>query len=174
MVARTTQVTQQNFAWPMNLMKLHVQSARKNRKKYEIKMPSLDSSSVPAQLYMLYCYSKLQSTTSRVISIPLDNDVFGHEHLLYLNFEDVDPFCRLNPISYTCIAVYLWHLHQEMNKDKVNKFRFVDPYGIGYMSSDRKDQTFLDEQISLGARSLANRLIGTRHDQLMLAPCNVL
>ncbi|KAL8480037.1 hypothetical protein ACS0TY_026824 [Phlomoides rotata] len=130
-----------HVAWPMNLMKLHVQ---------------------------------LQSTTSRVISIPLDNDVFGHERLLYLNFEDVDPFCRLNPISYTCIAVYLWHLHQEMNKDKVNKFRFVDPYGIGYMPSDRKDQTFLDEQISLRARSLANRLVGTRHDQLVLAPCNVL
>ncbi|KAL8508352.1 hypothetical protein ACS0TY_018814 [Phlomoides rotata] len=130
-----------HVAWPMNLMKLHVQ---------------------------------LQSTTSRVISIPLDNDVFGHERLLYLNFEDVDPFCRLNPISYTCIAVYLWHLHLEMNKDKVNKFRFVDPYGIGYMPFDRKDQTFLDDQISLRARSLANRLIGTRHDQLVLAPCNVL
>ncbi|KAL8555895.1 hypothetical protein ACS0TY_003639 [Phlomoides rotata] len=163
-----------HVAWPMNLMKLHVQSARKNRKKHEIKTPSLDSSSVPAQLYMLYCYSKLQSTTSRVISIPLDNDVFGHERLLYLNFEDVDPFCRLNPISYTCIAVYLWHLHQEMNKDMVNKFRFVDPYGIGYMPSDRKDQTFLDEQISLRARSLTNRLVGTHHDQLVLAPCNVL
>ncbi|KAL8556068.1 hypothetical protein ACS0TY_003754 [Phlomoides rotata] len=163
-----------HVAWPMNLMKLHVQSARKNRKKHEIKTPSLDSSSVPAQLYMLYCYSKLQSTTSRVISIPLDNDVFGHERLLYLNFEDVDPFCRLNPISYTCIVVYLWHLHLEMNKDKVNKFRFIDPYGIGYMPFDRKDQTFLDDQISLRARSLANRLVGTRHDQLVLAPCNVL
>ncbi|KAL8464724.1 hypothetical protein ACS0TY_034290 [Phlomoides rotata] len=156
-----------HVAWSMHLMKLRVQSARKNRKKHEIKTPSLDSSSVPAQLYMLYCYSKLQSTTSGVISIPLDNDVFGHEHLLYLNFEDVDPFYRLNPISYTCIPVYLWHLHQEMNKDKVNKFGFVDPYGIWYIPFDRKDRTFLDEKISLRARSLANRLVGTRHCDLV-------
>ncbi|KAL8535406.1 hypothetical protein ACS0TY_011157 [Phlomoides rotata] len=92
-----------HVAWPMHLMKLHVQSARNNRKKHKIKTSSLDSLSVPSQLYMLYCYSKLQCTTSGVISIPLDNDVFGHERLLYLNFEDVDSFCRLNPISYTCI-----------------------------------------------------------------------
>ncbi|KAL8464531.1 hypothetical protein ACS0TY_034162 [Phlomoides rotata] len=170
----TKDAIESHVAWPMHLMKLHVQSARNDRQKHEIKTPSLDSSSVPTQLYMLYCYSKLQSITFGVISIPLDNDVFAHERLLYLNFEDVDPFCRLNPISYTCIVVYIWHLHQELNKDKVNKFRFVDPYDIGYMPSDRKDRKFLYEQISLRARSLANRLVGTRHDQLVLAPCNVL
>ncbi|KAL8520857.1 hypothetical protein ACS0TY_011419 [Phlomoides rotata] len=116
-------------------------------------------SHVAWQMHLMKLHVQLQSTTSRVISIPLENDVFGHERLLYLNFEDVIPFCRLNPILYTCIVVYIW--------DKVNKFRFVDPYDIGYMPSDRKDRKFLDEQISLRARSLMNRLVGTRHDPLV-------
>ncbi|KAL8502237.1 hypothetical protein ACS0TY_021379 [Phlomoides rotata] len=62
------------------------------------------------KLHMLYCYAKV-ALSERVIRITLDKDVFGCEVKIPIHFDDVDIFCRLHPISYLCIAVYIWHLY---------------------------------------------------------------
>lgn len=73
----------------------------------EVRKTPLDKMSVPPQLYIVYCYSKAIGTAGRNIKVCLADDVLGHECTLHVNFEDIDAFSRLQPISTTCIVVYI-------------------------------------------------------------------
>ncbi|KAL8481017.1 hypothetical protein ACS0TY_027524 [Phlomoides rotata] len=175
-----------HVAWPVHLINLHIQvniilkifnskyfdSVYKQGNKKCRKEKTLGHSRMPGKLHMLYCYAKV-ALSERVIRITMDKDVFGRELKIPIHFEDVDIFCRLHPISYSCIAVYIWHLYNKFKHKNFEKFRFVDPYGVGHVPLINNEQTFIDAQISRRARVLTNRLVGTPANQLCVVPCNI-
>lgn len=66
------------------------------------------------------------------------------------------------------------HLYKRITREKkIQTFRFVDPYGIGYLPSTKEDEKFLDSEMERRARALATRLSGTQANQLVIAPCNI-
>ncbi|KAL8493593.1 hypothetical protein ACS0TY_024683 [Phlomoides rotata] len=132
---------------------------------------TLGHSRMPRKLHMLYCYAKV-ALSEKVIRITIDKDVFGREVKIHIHFEDVDIFCRLHPISYSCITVYIWHLYNKFKHKNFGRFRFVDLYGVGHVQSTNNDQTFIELQIFKRARVLTNRLVGTPANQLCVVPCN--
>ncbi|KAL8476797.1 hypothetical protein ACS0TY_029193 [Phlomoides rotata] len=150
---------------------LTAQNVQKKGNKKCHKEKTLGHSRMPCKLHMLYCYAKV-ALSERVIRITMDKDVFGRELKIPIHFEDIDVFCRLHPISYSCIAVYIWHLYNKFKHKNFEKFRFVDPYGVGHVPSTNNEQTFIDAQISRRARVLTNRLVGTSANQLCVVPCN--
>ncbi|KAL8485947.1 hypothetical protein ACS0TY_028018 [Phlomoides rotata] len=150
---------------------LTAQNVQKQGNKKCRKEKTLGHSRMPGKLYMLYCYAKV-ALSERVIRIIMDKDVFGRELKIPIHFEDIDVFCRLHPISYSCIVVYIWHLYNKFKHKNFEKFKFVDPYGVGHVPSTNNEQTFIDAQISRRARVLTNRLVGTPANQLCVVPCN--
>ncbi|KAL8524423.1 hypothetical protein ACS0TY_014130 [Phlomoides rotata] len=166
-----------HVAWPVHLINLQIQvniilrifNFKGNKKCRKEK--TLGHSRMPGKLHMLYCYAKV-ALSERVIRITMDKDVFGRELKIPIHFEDVDVFCRLHPISYSCIAVYIWHLYNKFKHKNFEKFKFVDPYGVGHVPSTNNEQTFIDAQISRRARVLTNRLVGTPANQLCVVSCN--
>nr|GMD84512.1 putative Ulp1 protease family catalytic domain-containing protein [Ipomoea batatas] len=134
----------------------------------------LNSSSMPKSLWLLYCYYKRALDHGETIKVILDFDVFGETCTLYVNEEDVTPFCQLMPISYTCIGVYIWSLYKKMmDENKLDKFRFVHPYGVGHLPTTKTDTQFLEEQLEKRARALVDRLFDTPPNTAVLVPCNV-
>ena len=85
-----------------------IQPKPKAKKVVKTKNTPIDLSDVPKSLSMMYKYVKIVIDNGGNVEIELDNDAFGHESLLYVNIEDIEPFCQLKSISYTCIAVYMW------------------------------------------------------------------
>ncbi|KAL8541244.1 hypothetical protein ACS0TY_002482 [Phlomoides rotata] len=177
-----------HVAWPVHLINLQIQASQvspskkpndhliaqnvqKQGNKKCRKEKTLGHSRMPGKLHMLYCYAKV-ALLERIIRITVDKDVFGRELKIPIHFEDVDIFCRLHPISYSCIAVYIWHLYNKFKHKNFEKFRFVDPYGVRYVPSTNNGQTFIDAQISRRARVLTNRLMGTPANQLCVVSCN--
>ncbi|KAL8518478.1 hypothetical protein ACS0TY_009742 [Phlomoides rotata] len=75
-------------------------------------------------------------------------------------------------ILYQKLLCIFWHLYNKFKHKNFEKFRFVDPYGVGPVSSTNNEQTFIDAQISRRARVLTNRLVGTHANQLCVVPCN--
>ncbi|KAL8514992.1 hypothetical protein ACS0TY_013904 [Phlomoides rotata] len=146
-----------------NLLKQGNKKCRKEK--------TLGHSRMSGKLHMLYCYAKV-ALSERVIRITMDKDVFGRELKIPIHFEDVDIFCRLHPISYSCIPVYIWHLYNKFKHKNFEKFRFVDPYGVGHVPSTNNEQTFIDAQISRMARVLTNTLVGKPANQLCGVSCN--
>ncbi|KAL8510910.1 hypothetical protein ACS0TY_017650 [Phlomoides rotata] len=123
---------------------LTAQNFQKQGNKKCRKEKTLGHSRMPSKLYMLYCYAKV-ALSEKVIRITIDKDVFGHEVKIPIHFEDVDIFCRLHPISYSCIVVYIWHLYNTFKHKNFDRFR---------------------------ARVLTNRLVGTPVNQLCVVPYN--
>ncbi|XP_019196472.1 PREDICTED: uncharacterized protein LOC109190440 [Ipomoea nil] len=146
----------------------------KKKPSKEVKKLELNSSSMPKSLWLLYCYYKRALGNGESLKIVLDENVFGEECTLYVHDEDVTPFCQLMPISYTCIAVYIWYLYKKMMEDnKLEKFRFMQPCHVGHVPTTRTDKNFLDKQLESRARALADRLIDNPSSASLLVPCNV-
>ncbi|XP_019197711.1 PREDICTED: uncharacterized protein LOC109191528 [Ipomoea nil] len=140
----------------------------------EVKKLELNSSSMPKSLWLLYCYYKRALGNGESLQILLDNNVFGEECTLFVHDEDVTPFCQLMPISYTCIAVYIWYLYNKMmEENKLEKFRFMQPSVVGHLPTKRTDTNFLENQLEKRARALANRLLDIPSDATLLVPCNI-
>ncbi|KAH6785854.1 hypothetical protein C2S51_038309 [Perilla frutescens var. frutescens] len=123
-----------------------------------------DYANLPKSLKMLYFYGKHALKDGEGISISVEDDVFGAKCQILVHLEDIVPFCDLEPISGNCIIVYIWHLYNKMEENKLSRFQFVNPFTISYMPKSR-----LTER----ARVLADRLIGASINQLVLVPCNV-
>nr|GMD22314.1 putative Ulp1 protease family catalytic domain, putative transposase, Ptta/En/Spm, plant [Ipomoea batatas] len=146
----------------------------KKKSGHHEKKLELNSSSMPKSLWLLYCYYKRALDNGETIKVILDFDVFGETCTLYVNEEDVTPFCQLMPISYTCIGVYIWSLYKKMmDENKLDKFRFVHPYGVGHLPTTKTDTQFLEEQLEKRARALVDRLFDTPPNTAVLVPCNV-
>ncbi|KAL8467897.1 hypothetical protein ACS0TY_031225 [Phlomoides rotata] len=128
-----------HVAWPVHLINLHIQASQvslnkkpndhltaqnfqKRGNKKCRKEKTLGHSRMPGKLHMLYCYAKV-ALSERVIHITMDKDVFGRELKIPIHFEDVVIFCRLHLISYSCIAVYIWHLYNKFKHKNFEKFR---------------------------------------------------
>ncbi|XP_057797765.1 uncharacterized protein LOC131013657 [Salvia miltiorrhiza] len=160
--------------WPTRLLKLKDEKPKRKRQQEETTR-DFDFTTIPVQeLRMVYLYCLALFKGKGTITIILDEALFGHERILHVNLEDVEPFCRLKPISYTCIAIYIWLLFGKVKKlDKANKFRFVDPYNIGHVPSTKKDTKSINKRMERRAQDLANRLVGTLSNQFVLVPCNV-
>ncbi|XP_075499253.1 uncharacterized protein LOC142537638 [Primulina tabacum] len=127
------------------------------------------SASVPRSLHMLYCYSKRALEEGRYISMILDRDVFGNDYKLILHIDDIIPLYHLDPISANCVVGYIWHLYKNILKDKkMEKFRFVNPHSIPYVSKNTQDKTGKLERLNHNASVLADRLSGASVDQLVL------
>ncbi|XP_057802767.1 uncharacterized protein LOC131018047 [Salvia miltiorrhiza] len=123
-------------------------------------------------LRMLYIYGKRSGNSH--ITIELDDNVFGVKHNLYVDMEDIVPFCELKPISYMCIATYVCFLQSKLNMlPWADMVRFVDPLNIGYIPTTKKDAETANEHMEFRARELSKRLIDTKSNQIFLAPCNV-
>ncbi|KAL8557229.1 hypothetical protein ACS0TY_004608 [Phlomoides rotata] len=153
-------------AWPKHLIATRTKMVEKKKKVKEVRKPTLDPTTVPRQLNVLYCYMKLAKT----IKISLQKDVFGIESDVHIDFEDVDRFCRLKPISVSCIVVYIWHLFKQLIlEDRVSRFKFVDPNGLGPYPG-KKTQ---DEDGERRAHNLLSRLAGTSSNQVLLVPSNI-
>ncbi|KAL8499020.1 hypothetical protein ACS0TY_022107 [Phlomoides rotata] len=75
-------------------------------------------------------------------------------------------------LGHSRMPVYIWNLYNKFKHKNFEKFRFVDPYGVGHVPSTNNEQTFIDAQISRRARVLINRLVGTPANQLCVVPCN--
>nr|GMC99464.1 uncharacterized protein LOC109166346 [Ipomoea batatas] len=134
----------------------------------------LNSSSMPKSLWLLYCYYKRALDDGDTIKVILDFNVFGETCTLYVNVEDVTPFCQLMPISYTCIGVYIWYLYKKMmDENKLDKFRFVHPYNVGHLPTTKTDAKFLEKQLENRARVIADRLLNTTPNTTVLVPCNI-
>ena len=86
----------------------YIQPKTKVKKFVDTKNKPIDLSDVPKSLSMLYKCVKIVLDNGGNVEIELDNDAFGHESHLYVNIEDIEPFCQLKSISYTCIVVYMW------------------------------------------------------------------
>ncbi|XP_019158304.1 PREDICTED: uncharacterized protein LOC109155027 [Ipomoea nil] len=137
---------------------LEKQSKKKAGK--EVKKLELNSSSMPKSLWLLYCHYKRALGNGESLQILLDNNVFGEECTLYVHDEVVIPFCQLMPISYTCIAVYIWYLYKKMmEENKLDKFRFMQTRHVGHVPTKRTGKNFLEKQLETRARALANRLM---------------
>ena len=76
------------------------------------KEPTLQPSSMPRALYMLYCYCKVALQDGSGLLVQLSNEVFGSEYMIYVFLDDIMPVCQLQPISANCIVVYIWYGHQ--------------------------------------------------------------
>ncbi|KAH6787328.1 hypothetical protein C2S52_006880 [Perilla frutescens var. hirtella] len=101
----------------------------------------------------------------RGILFSLDIDLLGSECDIWIHFEDIVPFCDLEPISGACIVVYIWHLYTKLKEENTNDgFLFVNPFSISYAPKVQRDER---------ARMLAERLESASSDQLVLVPCNV-
>nr|GMD03621.1 putative Ulp1 protease family catalytic domain, putative transposase, Ptta/En/Spm, plant [Ipomoea batatas] len=95
--------------WPTRFIKVqHKKQCKKKSDNHGQKL-ELNSSSMPKSLWLLYCYFKRALDDGDTIKVILDFNVFGETCTLYVNVEDVTPFCQLMPISYTCIGVYIWY-----------------------------------------------------------------
>ncbi|KAH6770844.1 hypothetical protein C2S52_015647 [Perilla frutescens var. hirtella] len=115
--------------------------------------------------HVLYCYSETIFENGRGIRFELSDDVFGSSLEIFIHFEDILPFCDLDPISENCVVAYIWHLYGKLKeKNHLARFTFVNPFSISYVpGSDRDEQ----------ARCLADRLANVSPKQLVLVPCNV-
>ncbi|XP_057775356.1 uncharacterized protein LOC130994326 [Salvia miltiorrhiza] len=91
--------------WPIRLFKLRYEKPKKE-KAQENNQETIDITPLPKSLRMLYIYGKRSGNNH--ITIELDDNVFGVKHNLYVDMEDIVPFCELKPISYMCIATYVW------------------------------------------------------------------
>nr|GMD09493.1 putative Ulp1 protease family catalytic domain, putative transposase, Ptta/En/Spm, plant [Ipomoea batatas] len=160
--------------WPTSFIKVQHEKQCKKKFGHHEKKLELNSSSMPKSLWLLYCYYKRALDNRETIKVILDFDVFGETCTLYVNEEDVNPFCQLMPISYTCIGMYIWSLYKKMmDENKLDKFRFVHPYGVGHLPTTKTDTQFLEEQLENRARALAGRLFDTPPNTTVLVPCNV-
>ncbi|XP_073034989.1 uncharacterized protein [Primulina eburnea] len=158
--------------WPEHLI---VKSNEAERKTIEQPMKKHHlSASVPRSLYMLYCYSKRALDEGRYISMILDHDVFGDDYKLILHLDDIIPLYHLDPISDNCVVGYIWHLYKNLLKDqKMEKFRFVNPHRIPYVSKNTQDKTGKLERLNHNASVIADRLSGASVDQLVFVPYNI-
>ncbi|KAL8548275.1 hypothetical protein ACS0TY_007556 [Phlomoides rotata] len=160
-----------HVAWPEHLIMMQ-NKPREKRDGQEKKL--MVSTSMPKSLKMLYCYSKLALEDGGSISMHLDDDLFDEESELYVHLEDIIPFCELEPISCNCIVVYIWHLYKKLKEEnKLEKFRFVNPHSIPHEPTTRMEKDWVVERLNKKARVLADRLIGTAPNQLVLVPCNI-
>ncbi|KAH6833591.1 hypothetical protein C2S53_005395 [Perilla frutescens var. hirtella] len=62
---------------------------------------------VVAQDKMVHSYAQHVLANGKGVFIDLDDGVFGHQCDFYVHFEDINPFCLLEPISGNCILVYI-------------------------------------------------------------------
>ncbi|XP_057786321.1 uncharacterized protein LOC131003786 [Salvia miltiorrhiza] len=157
--------------WPIRLFKLRYEKPKKE-KAQENNKETIDITALPKPLRMLYIYGKRSGNNH--ITIELDENVFGVKHNLYVDMEDIVPFCQLKPISYMCIATYVCFLQSKLNMlPWADMVRFVDPLNIGYIPTTKTDAETANENMEFRARELSKRLINTKINQIFLAPCNV-
>lgn len=71
-------------------------------------LAKLNAPDVPRALRFLHSYAMHALGDGFSIKMPVDDDVFGHEHIIYILFEDIHSFCQLDPIGASCICVYIW------------------------------------------------------------------
>lgn len=123
---------------------------------------------------MMYCYSKRALDGGRYISVIFDHDVFGDDYELLLHLEDIIHSYNLEPISCNCVVDYIWLLCKKLMKDKKKeKFRFVNPHSIPWVSKNTHDKTGKLERLNQRASVLADRLSGASVDQLVFVSCNI-
>lgn len=83
----------------------------KRRRRQEKKDLTIDYTKIPLSLRVLYCYLKAADEgkgCTNTIEIRMYKDLFGEEKSIYVHLEDARNICCLKPISYTCVAVYIW------------------------------------------------------------------
>ncbi|KAH6782299.1 hypothetical protein C2S51_007592, partial [Perilla frutescens var. frutescens] len=98
-----------HVAWPYSLIVAQDKGSLMKKTTREIakEKKMMCSASMPAPLKMVHSYAQHVLANGKGVFIDLDDGVFGHQCDFYIHFEDINPFCLLEPISGNCILVYI-------------------------------------------------------------------
>ncbi|XP_004300546.1 PREDICTED: sentrin-specific protease 1-like [Fragaria vesca subsp. vesca] len=98
---------------------------------------------------------------STTITVDMEEEILGVAQPMYILREDVIQFKKMEPISATCINVYMRHLSDELKKSNTDGiFRFCDASSISVGTPEEKAQV------------LATRLQQLSTRQILLVPYN--
>ncbi|KAL0534131.1 hypothetical protein IC582_028412 [Cucumis melo] len=143
-----------------NEVNMKVKSSRPMTKEVEV---TSEPSNLPIQLKYILRYVERVMVDGSSFSFQLPLELFRISRKSYVLREDVTDFCNMQKVKTLSMVAYITYLFSLIiDLKKVSKYVFVDASLISAGHSTRE----------IKARNLCSRLMTSKQDQLVVAPCN--